>query len=322
MNTLSPNQRRHFVRKRATHARDPHRIDDIRENGRATDTVRPVKLSILMPVLDEQRTIADAIGAVLSAEYPCEIELIIVDDGSTDRTPQILDTLNDPRARVHRHPRNLGKGAALQTAAEVATGTHIVPFDADLEYSPADLAQMLDPVLGGRCDVVYGTRLFGAHTMYQSYRHAMGNRIMTLAANVLFDAYLSDLHTCLKMIPLDLFQSLDLRENGFGLDTEITAKILKAGIRPFEVPVTYHSRSYALGKKITARHGIECLRILGRVRFSGGRHTEPVLDEVARGQVHADEVYDAVHDDVIEADFGHREGELSRVGARQESATG
>ena len=321
MNTLSPNQRRHFVRKRA-HTRDPHRIDDIRENGRGSEPVRPVKLSILMPVLDEQRTIADAVGAVLSAEYPCEIELIIVDDGSTDRTSEILERLNDPRARVHRHPRNLGKGAALQTAATVATGTHIVPFDADLEYSPADLAQMLDPVLGGRCDVVYGTRLFGAHTMYQSYRHAMGNRIMTLAANVLFDAYLSDLHTCLKLIPLELFRSLDLRENGFGLDTEITAKILKAGIRPFEVPVTYHSRSYALGKKITARHGIECLRILARVRFSGGRHVEPVLDQVARGQVHADEVFDAVPDDVIEANFGHRGSEFAHAGGRRESAAG
>src|SRR3954451_8956649 len=302
--------------------RDPFRLEAVRSNGREATPQREVNLSFLMPVLNEERPIADAIEAVLSASYPCEIELIVVDDGSTDVTPRILARLADDRAVVHRHPRNIGKGAALQTAAAVATGTHIVPFDADLEYSPADLEQMLEPVIGGRCDVVYGTRLFGAHTMYQSYRHAMGNRIMTLAANVLFDAYLSDLHTCLKMIPLDLFRSLDLRENGFGLDTEITAKILKAGIRPFEVPVTYHSRSYALGKKITARHGIECLRILARIRFSRGRNSEPVLNEVARGQVHADEVFDAV-DDVIAADFGHRgDHDLAQVAGRRESATG
>src|SRR3954447_11069553 len=151
---------------------------------------------------------------------------------------------------------------------------------------------MLEPVIHGRCDVVYGTRLFGAHTMYQSYRHAMGNRLMTLAANLLFDAYLRDLHTCLKLVPTELFRSLDLRENGFGLDTEITAKLLKAGIRPFEVPVSYHSRSHALGKKITWKHGVECLRILARVRCAG--RAEPVLTEVANGQLHADEVLDVI----------------------------
>src|SRR3954452_22181409 len=244
MNTLSPNQRRHFARKRG-HDRDTHRIKDVRTDGHAAEAVRPVKLSILMPVLDEQRTIADAVTAVLSADYPCEIELIIVDDGSTDRTPEILERLNDPRAMVHRHPTNLGKGAALQTAAAVATGTHIVPFDSDLEYSPADLPNMLDPVLKGRTDVVYGTRLFGVNTVYQSYRLAMGNRVMTQAANVLFDSYLSDLHSCLKMVPRELFDTLRLTETGFGLDTEITASLLRRGIRPFEVPVSYHSRTHA-----------------------------------------------------------------------------
>src|SRR4051794_16842067 len=229
------------------------------EPARPARTERPVKLSILMPAFNEERTLARAVNAVLSTDYPCEIELIVVDDGSTDNTPKILDRVRDPRAVVHRHPTNLGKGAALQTAAAVATGTHIVPFDSDLEYSPADLPNMLDPVLKGRTDVVYGTRLFGVNTVYQSYRLAMGNRVMTQAANVLFNAYLSDLHTCLKLMPLDLFRMLDLRENGFGLDTEITARILKNGIRPFEVPISYHSRSYEHGKKITWHHAVECL---------------------------------------------------------------
>jgi hypothetical protein len=237
--------------------------------ARALSGPRPLKLSILMPAYNEERTLRRAIRAALSTAYPCEIELIVVDDGSTDRTPQILGELEDPRARVERHPRNLGKGAALSTAAAVATGTHIVPFDADFEYSPADLPRMLAPVLEGRADVVYGTRLFGVNTRYQSYRHGLGNRALTVVANVLFDAYLNDLHTCLKLMPLSLFRQLELRETGFGLDSEVTAGLLKLGIRPFEVPVTYHSRSSQHGKKITWRDGMQCLRVLGRVRFRG-----------------------------------------------------
>jgi hypothetical protein len=148
----------------------------------------------------------------------------------------------------------------------VATGTHLVPFDADLEYDPADLAVLMAPVIMGRCDVVYGVRLFGANTRYQSFRHALGNKALTLAASVMFDASLSDLHTCLKLVPVNLFRDLGLSEDGFGLDTEITAKLLARGITPFEIPVSYHSRSTAHGKKITWRDGVECLQVLARVR--------------------------------------------------------
>jgi glycosyltransferase involved in cell wall biosynthesis len=223
-------------------------------------------LSIVMPAYNERRTIARAIAEVMSAALPCPFELIVVNDGSTDGTTEILQALNHPRARVINHPRNLGKGAALQTGAEVARGTHFVPFDADLEYEPGDLARLLEPVMQGRCEVVYGVRLFGTNTRYQSYKHALGNRALTLAASLMYNASLSDIHTCLKLLPLALFREMNLREDGFGLDTEITAKLLHRGVRPFEIPVSYHSRSVAHGKKITWRDGVKCLQVLARVR--------------------------------------------------------
>ena len=227
-----------------------------------------LSLSILMPAYNEDLTIVHAVESVLAQRYPCPIELVVVDDGSSSPVAQLLRHINDPRVMTFRHPVNLGKGAALRQAAALATGTHMVPFDADLEYDPADLLPMLRPVLLGRCDVVYGTRMFGVNTSFQSYSHGLANRLMTLAANLTFDSHISDMHTCLKLMPLDLFRGLELRESGFGLDTELTARILRAGLRPFEVPVSYHSRSRAQGKKISWRDGLDCLRILGRVRRS------------------------------------------------------
>ncbi len=229
----------------------------------------PLRLSILVPAYNEERTLYRAVQDLLSQHYPVDVELCVVDDGSTDATGEILEQTTDPRMRVKRHPRNLGKGAALMTAGAMATGTHMVPFDADLEYSAEDLPRMLAPILAGRCEVVFGTRLFGVNTRYQSLQHALGNRALTLATNVLFNAYLSDVHTCLKMMPLSLFRALDLRETRFGLDAEMTARILQLGIRPFEISVSYYSRSVADGKKITWRDGVRSLAVLGRVRGGG-----------------------------------------------------
>jgi glycosyltransferase involved in cell wall biosynthesis len=237
------------------------------EGGRKWSGNGPVKLSILMAAYNEERTIAAAVDSVLHHDYPCEVELIVVDDGSSDRTPLLLARYAHPAVTTHRHPHNLGKGAALLTAGKLATGTHILPFDADLEYSPDDIPRLVEPVLQGRCDVVYGARLFGQNTVYQSYRYALGNELMTLAANVLFDAHLADMHTCLKLIPLSLFRSLRLHARGFGLDTEITACLLRLGIRPFEVPVSYYSRSHAEGKKISWQDAVDSFRIMGKVRF-------------------------------------------------------
>lgn len=245
-----------------------------------------LKLSILMCAFNEQYTISRAVREVLAIEYPCEIELIVVDDGSTDATANLVARVKDPRVILHRHPENKGKGASLRTAVSLATGTHVLPFDADLEYTPKDIPRLIEPILTGRFDVVYGARLFGYNTVYQSFRYAVGNRMLTTMTNVLFDSYLSDLHTCLKLIPLGMFSDLVLRENGFGLDTELTATLLRLGVRPFEVPVSYYSRSHAQGKKINWRDAVACLRILLRVRATRRRRlTLPAAELDLSGKI-------------------------------------
>ncbi len=236
----------------------------------------PVKLSILMAAYNEERTILRAAHGILQCRFPCEVELIIVDDGSRDSTADLLKEIDDPRVIVNRHAKNSGKGAALLTAASLATGTHIIPFDADEEYAPEDIADLLVPVIKGRCDVVYGTRLFGCNTVYQSYRYAVGNKVLTHFTNILYNSYLSDLHTCLKLIPITMFRELNLTELGFGLDTQVTAMLLRRGVRPFEVPVSYFSRSREQGKKINWRDAVRCVWILVRTRFISIKRTRKV----------------------------------------------
>jgi glycosyltransferase involved in cell wall biosynthesis len=224
-------------------------------------------LSIIMPVYNESATVVTAVERVLSVDYPCPVELIVVDDGSVDATPRLLADVRRPGVHVVRHERNQGKGAAVRTGVNRAAGTHMIIMDADLEYSPGDIVAMLLPVAEGRSDHVFGTRVFGMNTLFPSFRFAMGGRLLTLAANALYDSCLTDLHTCLKLVPVRDFRTLSLSENGFGLDTELTARLLRAGVRPFEVPVTYHGRPFDEGKKISWRDGLQCLRILARVRL-------------------------------------------------------
>jgi glycosyltransferase involved in cell wall biosynthesis len=225
-----------------------------------------VKLSILMPVYNEVETVEIVVKRVLDVSYPCDVELVIVDDGSADGTAAVLARLDDPRVSVHTHPVNRGKGAAVRTAAERATGTHVVMCDADLEYSPEDLPALLKPVLEHDAEVVYGTRTFTSHTAY-SFWFVLGNKGVTFIANALYDSWISDLETCFKLMPLALYRSLDVGSAGFGMEAEITAKLLKQGIRPFEVPISYQARSREAGKKLTWRDGVEAVWILGRIRF-------------------------------------------------------
>ncbi len=229
-----------------------------------------MKLSILMPVYDEEKTLADAVARVLAVPYPCEVELVLVEDGSKDGTREVLAGLSDPRLSVFYHPKNKGKGAAIRTAAEQATGTYMIICDADLEYAPEEIPSLLQPILEAQAQVVYGTRTFGSHTAY-SFWYVMGNKGVTMFANVIFNSWISDLETCFKLMPLALYRELDIRSVGFGMEAELTGKLLRRGVRPFEVPISYRARSREEGKKLTWKDGVEALWILLRLRFGSGR---------------------------------------------------
>jgi glycosyltransferase involved in cell wall biosynthesis len=233
-----------------------------------------VKLSILMPVYNEQASIANAVKQALDVRYPCEIELVVVDDGSRDGTGDVLAGLDDRRLQVFSHPRNRGKGAAILTAAERATGDYMVILDADLEYDPQDIPRLLEPVLDGRATIVYGSRSFGSHSAY-SFWYVLGNKGVTTLANMIYNSYLSDLETCFKLMPLSVFRGLKIRSAGFGMEAEITAKLLRQRIRPYEVPISYRARSREEGKKITWRDGVEAVWILTRERMRRQRVTRP-----------------------------------------------
>ena len=235
----------------------------------------PVKLSIAMAAHNEERTIEAAVRDVLSVEGEFEIELIVVDDGSSDATAEIVRSITDSRLVLVRKDRCKGKGAAILSAVGVATGTHLLIFDADLEYSARDIPALVQPLLDGRAEVVYGARVAGMGTSFSSSRYKLGSDLTTLFTNVVFDAWLKDMHTCLKLVPLDLVRQLSLSEAGFGLDTEITGELLRRGIRPYEVPCSFRGRSHAAGKKITARDGIECLKVALKVRLRG--RVEPLV---------------------------------------------
>jgi glycosyltransferase involved in cell wall biosynthesis len=227
-----------------------------------------MKLSILMPVYNEQARIADAVKQALDVDYPCEIELVIVDDGSTDGTRTLYQAWEgDPRVQIHLKPSNGGKGSAIRKGAELATGDYVIMCDADLEYSPEEIPSLLTPVLNDVSTVVYGTRTFGSHNAY-SYVYVIGNRGVTTVANILFNCYISDLETCFKLMPLELYRELNIKSAGFGMEAEITGKLLGRGVRPYEVPITYHARSREAGKKLTWKDGVEAVAILVRQRIA------------------------------------------------------
>ena len=226
-------------------------------------------LSILMPVFNERSTVERAIDDALTAELPVERrELVLVDDGSTDGTRELLaDGTWPENVKVVFHDRNQGKGAAIRTALTHATGELAAILDADLEYQASDLAPVIEPILSGEATVVFGTRAWASHTAF-SFWYVMGNKAVTLAANVLYNCFISDVMTCHKAMRTELFRSLDLRERGFAIEPEIAARVLRSGERIYEVPIAYRARTREEGKKLTALDGLRVLRTLVRCRFA------------------------------------------------------
>jgi glycosyltransferase involved in cell wall biosynthesis len=223
----------------------------------------PMRLSVLVPAYNEESTIRAIVERVRS--LPSIHETIVVNDCSTDGTGRILDGMATDGVRVIHHPENRGKGAAIRTALEAATGDVVVIQDADLEYDPREFPRLLQPILEGRADVVYGSRFLG-RPRKMTVVQWVGNRFLTLVTNVLYGTALTDMETCYKMIPLDLARSLDLRCRRYDVEPEITAKLLRAGRRIVEVPISYEGRDHQAGKKIRWTDGLPALATLVRER--------------------------------------------------------
>lgn len=215
-------------------------------------------LTIIIPVYNERNTIIHAVEGVLSTPYNKEI--ILVDDGSTDGTQDIIKNINETNIKKIFHEKNYGKGRAIQTGFKQASGDIILIQDADLEYDPTEYKNLLKPILSGKADVVYGTRFAGngSHRVLYFW-HYLGNRILTFLSNMLTNLNLSDMECCYKVFTRDALLDINIEENRFGFEPEITAKIVKKNIRIYEVPVSYYGRTYAEGKKINWKDGIWAL---------------------------------------------------------------
>lgn len=246
--------------------------------------MKTIRYSVLMPVYNEAKTLRAIVAHVramadlaltvvpLASEEPetvrLEQEIIAVDDGSRDESPAILRELaaaGELRAFFHAH--NQGKGAAIRTAIQHATGEILLIQDADLEYDPRDYPRLLEPILEGRSSVVYGSRFLGGPRKAMYFRHMLGNKLLTLVTNILYDSILTDMETCYKCFRREVLDGVPLRARRFELEPEITAKILKRGYRIYEVPISYAGREYAEGKNITWRDGFPALWALIKYRF-------------------------------------------------------
>ena len=237
-----------------------------------TDSARRC-LSVVVPCYNEEATILELLDRV--AASPWVQEIVVVDDGSTDKSRTLLSELNHPMVRVHFQPRNMGKCAALRTGFSLVTGEYAVVQDADLEYSPDDYALLLAPLERGLADVVYGSRFQGAAAHRVLYFwHTVGNRFLTLLSNMMTDLNLTDMETCYKVFRRGIIQSITIEENRFGFEPEITAKVAKARWRVYEVGISYSGRTYDEGKKIGWKDGLRAFYCI--VRYS------PVGDRLAR----------------------------------------
>jgi len=220
-------------------------------------------VSVVMPVYNEERTVLDIIKKVL--EQPCVSELIAVDDCSRDGTWDLLckAAKGEPRLRLCRHTVNQGKGAALASGFEQATADVVIIQDADLEYDPTEYEKLIAPIAEGRADVVFGSRFLGsgAHRVLY-YWHSLGNKFLTTLSNMFTNLNLTDMETCYKVFRREVIQQIRIRENRFGFEPEITAKVAKLGVRIYEVPISYYGRTYAEGKKVNWQDGVSAMRCI------------------------------------------------------------
>lgn len=225
-------------------------------------------LGVVMPAFNEEATIREAVGQVLRS--PWVRELVVVDDASSDRTADLLEDIGDPRVRVFHHARNQGKGAALRTGFGEVRSEYVIVQDADLEYDASEYGTLLAPLLDGRADVVYGSRFAGGESHRVLYFwHSVGNKLLTLASNMVTNLNLTDMETCYKAFRADVLRRVDIEEDRFGFEPEITAKLARMNVRFYEVGISYDGRTYSEGKKIGWRDGVwafVCIAKYGLVR--------------------------------------------------------
>lgn len=227
-------------------------------------------LTVVIPCFNEQSTVAEIVDRVLASPYVAEV--IAVDDASTDDTLAILRSIDDPRIRVLEHEVNRGKGAALRAGFAASTAPYVIVQDADLEYDPSEYGRLLAPLLAGDADVVYGSRFRSTEAQRVLYFwHSVGNRLLTLASNVTTNLNLSDMETCYKTFRREVLDSIELCEDRFGIEPEITAKIARGGWRVYEVGVSYRGRTYAEGKKIGWRDGLRAVYCIAAYSRTGER---------------------------------------------------
>ncbi len=229
------------------------------------------KLSIIIPVYNEKNTVIEVISKVWSCDIgDLSKEIIVVDDCSNDGTTEILKDFNDEpyNLKIIYHYKNQGKGAAIRTAQDHITGDLVIIQDADLEYNPSEYKELIKPILDGKADVVYGSRLSGGKPA-RAFKilHYFGNKFLTLVTNILYDSTISDMETCYKVMKTSIFKKVKIKSNRFDFEPEITAKVLKQGVKLYELPISYYGRDYLEGKKITWRDGFSALWALIKYRF-------------------------------------------------------
>jgi glycosyltransferase involved in cell wall biosynthesis len=236
------------------------------------DTGRPPlrtfrSLTVVIPVYNERATVAEIIRRIRAVEIPLTLQVIVVDDGSSDGSDKVLQALEDSTVRVIRHTHNQGKGAAIRTGMEAMTGDLLLIQDADLEYDPDDWPRLLEPILKGKARVVYGSRFTGERKNMLPL-HWFGNRMLSLVTNILYSSTLSDMETCYKLFDAEVLKGITLVSDRFEFEPEITAKVMRRGFRIYEVPISYAGREANEGKKITWRDGFGAMVALIRFRFT------------------------------------------------------